>query len=155
MQIAVIGPLHGDWWRLFTHAVRLRERHATRSSRLLTIAIFGWLIERRHGPAVVLGAVPRCGGGGRAGGERGLLRAGRERGERPALALLAAWALPTCCAARAGDYYEGDLLGAGAFAALLLAVPFAVGGELAGGRGRRCDRAGRSVSGLAQFGESA
>ena len=43
----------------------------------------------------------------------------------PALALLAAWAAPDLRAARAGAYYEGDLLGAGAIAALLLALPFA------------------------------
>src|SRR5436190_2003397 len=42
-----------------------------------------------------------------------------------ALALLAAWSSPDLAAARAGDYYEGDLLGTGALAALLLAVPFA------------------------------
>ena len=32
---------------------------------------------------------------------------------------------PTCVAARRRDYYEGDLLGAAAIAALLLAIPFA------------------------------
>jgi len=41
-----------------------------------------------------------------------------------ALALLGAWAAPDLRAARAGDYYEGDLLGAGALAALMLAIPF-------------------------------
>ena len=56
-----------------------------------------------------------------------------------ALALLAAWAAPDLQALRAGEYYEGDLLGAGAFAALLLAIPFArARGELA----RRADRRG-------------
>ena len=43
----------------------------------------------------------------------------------PALALLAAWAAPDLRAARTGSYYEGDLLGAAAIAALLLAMPFA------------------------------
>ena len=42
-----------------------------------------------------------------------------------ALALLAAWSVPDLAAARAGEYYEGDLLGTGALAAVLLAVPFA------------------------------
>jgi len=41
-----------------------------------------------------------------------------------ALALLGAWAAPDLRALRNGQYYEGDLLGAAAFAALLLAVPF-------------------------------
>ena len=42
-----------------------------------------------------------------------------------ALALLAAWAAPRPVAARAGDYYEGDLLGTAAIAAVLLAMPYA------------------------------
>jgi hypothetical protein len=46
-------------------------------------------------------------------------------GNAAALALLAAWAVPDLEAARVGSYYEGDLLGAGAIAAVLLVVPFA------------------------------
>ena len=46
-------------------------------------------------------------------------------GNAGALALLAAWAAPDLRDARAGHYYEGDLLGAGALAALMLAIPFA------------------------------
>ena len=42
-----------------------------------------------------------------------------------ALGLLAAWAVPDLRAARTGYYYEGDLLGAAAIAAFLLAIPFA------------------------------
>ncbi len=42
-----------------------------------------------------------------------------------ALALLAAWAAPDLESAREARYCEGDLLGAGALAALLLAIPFA------------------------------
>jgi hypothetical protein len=49
-------------------------------------------------------------------------------GNAAALALLAAWVLPDLLAARAGTYYEGDLLGAGALAAVLLAIPFALRG---------------------------
>ncbi len=45
-------------------------------------------------------------------------------GNAAALALLAAWAAPDLRAARARDYYEGDLLGTGVLAALLLAIPF-------------------------------
>src|SRR5437588_111342 len=43
-----------------------------------------------------------------------------------ALGMLAAWAAPDLRAARIGAYYEGDLLGAGALAAVLLAMPFAL-----------------------------
>jgi hypothetical protein len=41
-----------------------------------------------------------------------------------ALALLTAWAVPDLESARAGEHYEGDLLGTGAIAVLLLAIPF-------------------------------
>ena len=46
-------------------------------------------------------------------------------GNGAALALLTAWAVPDLIAARRRSYYEGDLLGAGAIAALLLAIPYA------------------------------
>ena len=42
-----------------------------------------------------------------------------------ALALIAAWSIPDLRAARRGYYYDGDLLGAGAIAALLLVLPYA------------------------------
>ena len=67
-------------------------------------------------------------------------------GNGAALGLLAAWAVPDLMDARAGDYYEGDLLGVAAIAALLLAMPLrAPGGELAGGRHGRGGRVGAGV----------
>ena len=122
--MVIEGPLHGDWWKLlssqFAYESGLYEFVA-----LVVVALFGWLLERRHGPAVVLAVFL---GGGVAGALVALavypfaLVSGANAG---ALALLAAWSIPDLAAARAGDYYEGDLLGAGALAALLLAVPFA------------------------------
>ncbi len=92
---------------------------------IVTVAIFGWLLERRHGPAVVLALFLGA-------GAIGALLASAvypiplvSGGNAAALALLAAWAAPELEAARAGSYREGDLLGAGALAALLLAMPFA------------------------------
>ena len=106
------GPLHGDWWKLFTSQFAyVNGLYAFVA--LLAVAIFGWLLERRRGPAscsrVFLG-----GGGDRgAGGERRLLPS---RSSAAATArrsrLLAAWAVPDLEDARRGRYYEGDLLGA-------------------------------------------
>jgi membrane associated rhomboid family serine protease len=123
-RIAVLGPLHGDWWRLFTSAFAyLNGLYAFVA--ILTLAIFGWLLERRHGPGVVLALFLGA-------GATGALVAGAvypyaivSGGNGAALALLAAWAAPDLEAARAGEYREGDLLGAAALAALLLALPFA------------------------------
>ncbi len=124
-KLALDGPISGDWWKLFTSQFAyLNGWYAFLA--LATIAIFGWLLERRRGPVVVLalslgasatavlvaGAVysePIVGGGNAV-----------------ALALLAAWAAPDLRAARGGYHYEGDLLGAGAIAAVLLAIPFAL-----------------------------
>jgi len=90
--------------------------------------LFGWLVEQRHGPGAVLAIFL---GAGVIGGLVAVavyplpLASGANAG---ALALLAAWAVPDLRAARAGDDYEGDLLGAGVLAAVLLAMPFASGG---------------------------
>jgi membrane associated rhomboid family serine protease len=122
-RLAVIGPLRGDWWKLLTtQFVYLNGLYAFVT--LLVVAIFGWLLERRLGPFFVLVLFI---GAGAAGALVALavyplpIVLGANAG---ALALLAAWAAPDLRAARAGDYYEGDLLGAGALAALLLAMPF-------------------------------
>lgn len=92
---------------------------------LLSTALFGWLLERRHGPAVAIavffgGAIS---GALVAGAVYGLpIVSGASAG---ALALISAWSVPDLIAARRGYYYEGELLGAGAFAATLLLVPYA------------------------------
>jgi len=92
---------------------------------LVAIAIFGWLLERRHGPLAVLlvflvgaaggawvSAVVSSGNDGIASGANG-----------GALALLCAWAVPDLLARRARREYSGDLLGAGVIALVLLAMP--------------------------------
>jgi len=123
-KLIVVGPLHGDWWRLFTTQFAYGNG-LYEFVTLVPVAIFGWLMERRWGPAVVLALFL-------GGGVAGALVASAVYpvaivvgGNAGALALLAAWAVPDLKAARTGYYYEGDLLGAGAIAAVLLATPFA------------------------------
>lgn len=122
-RLVVVGPLHADWWKLLSSQFSyLNGWYALFT--LLVIAIFGWLLEQRFGALVVLVLFL-------AAGAAGALVAlavyplpivlGANAG---ALALLAAWAAPDLRAARARRYYEGDLLGAGALAALILAIPF-------------------------------
>jgi hypothetical protein len=125
-NMVLIGPLHGDWWRLFTSQFAyLYGIYAFFA--IVTIAIFGWLLEQRHGPVLVLALFFAAGLAGALVAEAVYSVPVISGGNAPALALLAAWAAPDLRAARSGGYYEGDLIGAGAIAALLLAMPFARG----------------------------
>jgi membrane associated rhomboid family serine protease len=123
-HLAVIGAIDGEWWKLFSsELVYLYGLYAFFT--IVAIAIFGWLVEQRHGPVVVLALFFGAGAIGvlvsSAVYETPILSGANA----PALALIGAWAAPDLRVARARGYYEGDLLGAGAFAALLLAMPFA------------------------------
>jgi hypothetical protein len=124
-KLVIAGPLHGDWWKLissqFTYTNGLYAFVA-----LLGVAIFGWLLERRLGFAVVLALFLVAGVGGALVASAVYSQAIVIGGNAGALGLLAAWAVPDLRAARSGVYYEGDLLGAGALAAVLLAIPFAL-----------------------------
>jgi membrane associated rhomboid family serine protease len=123
-RIAIGGPLHGDWWKLLTSPFAyVNGLYAFVA--LLATAVFGWLLERRHGPAVVLvvffgGAVSGALVASAVYTEPIVSGAGAG-----ALALIAAWAIPDLRDARRGEYYEGELLGAGAIAATLLLAPYA------------------------------
>jgi membrane associated rhomboid family serine protease len=122
-KLVVAGPLHGDWWKLvssqFTYNNGLYAFTA-----LLVVAIFGWLLERRLGPVPVLALFLAAGVAGALAADALYTEAIVIGGNAGALALLAAWAAPDLLAARDGTYYEGDLLGAGALAAVLLTIPF-------------------------------
>ena len=122
-KVAVIGPLEGEWWKLFTtQFAYLNGLYAFVT--LLVVAIFGWLLEQRWGAVFVLVLFLAAGATGALVAVAAYPDAIAIGGNGAALALLAAWAAPDLRTARAGGYYEGDLLGAGALAALLLAMPF-------------------------------
>jgi membrane associated rhomboid family serine protease len=123
-KLMIIGPLDGDWWKLFsTQFVYLNGLYAFVT--LLAIAIFGWLLERRHGPVAALVVFLGAGATGALVASAVYAEPLVSGGNGAALGLLAAWAVPDLIDARAGDYYEGDLLGVAAIAALLLAMPYA------------------------------
>jgi hypothetical protein len=123
-HMALIGPLQGEWWKLFTS--QFAYAYGLYAFFLIvTIAIFGWLLEQRHGPGLVLALFFGAGASGALVAEAVYPLPILSGGNAPALALLAAWAAPDLRAARTGGYYEGDLIGTGAIAALLLAMPFA------------------------------
>ncbi|MGD1057245.1 MAG: rhomboid family intramembrane serine protease [Solirubrobacteraceae bacterium] len=122
-HMALIGPLGGDWWELFASAF-VYTNGVVAFVVLFAVALFGWLLERRYGPVMVLALFL---GASATGGLVALAVYPLPvvlGGNAAALALLAAWAVPDLQAARAGEHYEGDLLGTAAIAALLLAIPF-------------------------------
>jgi membrane associated rhomboid family serine protease len=124
-DVAVLGRLDGEWWRPLTAAFAY-DGTGYAFVALFAIAIFGWLIERRHGPLAVALLFLAGGAGGLAVVavvETFPLALGANGA---ALALLVAWALPDVRDRRSGRETDGDLLGAGVIAAVLLLLPLAV-----------------------------
>jgi len=90
------------------------------------IFLFGWLLERRHGPWAPLLVFLLGGAGGMSlaivGDDVGIVSVG---GNGAALALLAAWAMRDVLGRRRGVQDDSDLLGALAIAAVLILLPLA------------------------------
>lgn len=121
-SFVLAGPLHGDWWRLFASPLT----YGTTGYALVALSavgIFGWLLERRHGPAVLISLFLLAGAGGMAVVAVSYAFPLAIGGNGVALAFLAAWAVPDLVDARRGEEIDGDLIGAGVFAAALLALP--------------------------------
>ena len=123
-DVAVVGPLDGEGWRLATTPF-LYQDIWYQLAAVLAIAVFGWLLERRHGPVVVVILFALGGAGGAALAtvvEPIPLAVG---GNGAALALLCAWAVPDLIRRARGEDYEGDLLGTAVIATVLLLMPAA------------------------------
>jgi membrane associated rhomboid family serine protease len=123
-EIAIIGPLHGDWWKLittqFAYGNGLYELFT-----LVAVALFGWLLERRRGPVVVLALFLATGVTGALVALAVYPEPVAIGGNAGAIGLLAAWAIPDIEAFRSNYYREGDLLGVLAILVVLLAIGFA------------------------------
>src|SRR5436305_33114 len=124
-QIAVFEKPGSHWWRLITSSF-VYSNTGYAFITLGAIAVFGWLLERRHGPLPVsaLYAVGAVGGTAAAAALRSVpVVLGANGG---ALALIIAWAIPDLLALRHGEQIEGDLLGALAIAIAVALMPLVV-----------------------------
>jgi membrane associated rhomboid family serine protease len=92
----------------------------------VSIGIYGWLLERRHGFLAVLVVFLAGGAGGYALVAYADPSPGALGGHGAALALLLAWAVPDLRAMRRGIEVESDMIGAAVFAVVLALLPIAV-----------------------------
>ena len=122
--LIIFGKPTGHWWHVVTAAFTY-DNAGVAFAALGTIAIFGWLLERRHGPVPVLilfglGAI-----GGIAVTAIAYPFPVALGGTGGALALLCAWAVPQLLALRSGEEVEADLIGAAVIAAVVALMPIA------------------------------
>jgi membrane associated rhomboid family serine protease len=113
-----------DPWRAVT-TLFVYTHTAYEIAVLGAVALFGWLLERRHGPWAPLLVFLLAGAGGAyvdvaVAGDDIVLGA-----NGAALGLLAAWTMRDLLGRRAGRQDESDLLGVLAIAAVLVLLPLA------------------------------
>ena len=120
----VLDPL-GEWWQILT-APFVHFSDWYQFAALGAVGVFGWLLERRNGPLVVLGTWLLGATGGMAvvkAVEGDVLAVGASGG---ALALLCAWAVPPLLERRrSGAEDDVDLLGPAVIFVLLALMPIA------------------------------
>lgn len=124
-DVAVVGPVDGQWWRVAT-APFFADNLWYATICLVAIALFGTLLERRHGPLVVLAVFCLAGIGGIAAAaalETVPLALGANGA---ALGLIGAWVVRPVLETRRGEEPEADLIGAAVIAAVLLLIPVVV-----------------------------
>jgi membrane associated rhomboid family serine protease len=115
------------WWRLLVAPFAyLNTGYAIIA--LGTIALYGWLLERRHGPVVVLltFAAGAVGGAAVVATQSSLPVAYGANGG--ALALLVAWMIPDLLDLRKGRDIEGDLLGTAVIGIAVAVMPLVAQG---------------------------
>jgi membrane associated rhomboid family serine protease len=124
-DIAVVGKPGSDWWKLIT-APFAYSNTGYAFVALTSIAIYGSLLERRHGPIPVIALFLIGGVGGTA-----LTVAANDvpvvlGANGAALAMVVAWAIPDLLTLRAGEEVEGDLLATAAIAIVVALMPLVV-----------------------------
>jgi membrane associated rhomboid family serine protease len=126
-QIIVFGKPGSQWWRLIS-APFVYNNTGFAFASLGAIALYGWLLERRHGPLPVLALFAVGAIGGTAATAAAYGAPAVLGGNGAALALLVAWAIPDLRSLRAREEIDGDLLGTAAIAVVVALMPLVVPG---------------------------
>jgi membrane associated rhomboid family serine protease len=124
-QLVVVGKPGTHWWRLIT-APFVYSNTGFAFITLAAIALYGWLIERRHGPLMVIALFALGGVGGMAATAAAYSFPIALGGNGAALALLVAWAIPDLLELRARREIEGDLIGTAVIGVAVALMPLAV-----------------------------
>lgn len=125
IDVAIVGPIDDRWWRVAT-APFFAWNQVYVVVTLLAVLIFGGALERRHGWIVPLVVFAACGMGGAAAAaalESFPLALGANGA---AIGLLTVWAMSPVLELRRDGETDADLIGAGVYGALLLALPLVV-----------------------------
>jgi hypothetical protein len=122
--LIIFGKPTGHWWHVATAAFTY-DNAGVAFAVLGTTAIFGWLLERRHGPIPVLVLFGLGAIGGIAVTTIAYPFPVALGGTGGALALLCAWAVPQLLALRSGEEVEADLIGTAVIAAVVALMPLA------------------------------
>jgi membrane associated rhomboid family serine protease len=126
-NLVIVGSPAHQWWRVLT-APFVYDNTGYAVLSLLVIAIYGWLMERRHGPVMVIAIALIGGAGGLAlAGIVGVPTdiVGYMGGNGAALALLCAWVVPDLIQLLRKHDFDGDLLGTAVLAVVIALMPLA------------------------------
>ena len=123
-NLVVIGKPTGHWWKVITAAFTY-DNAGVAFAVLGTVALFGWLIERKHGPVPMLLLF----GIGAIGGIAAAALAAPApthvflAGNGGALALVSAWSVGQLLELRETGEVDADLIGAAVIAVVVALTP--------------------------------
>jgi membrane associated rhomboid family serine protease len=123
-NLILVGTPNGHWWKLITAAF-VYDNKGYAFISLGAIALFGWLLERRHGPLVPIALFLIGGVGGLAATVTIQSSAVALGAGGAALALTCAWAVPDLLELARTRDTDGDLIGAAVIAVAVALMPLA------------------------------
>ena len=127
-----LRAVDGDPWRFVTASL-VNEGTVAQFAAVVGIGLFGFLLERRHGPVVLVLLFALCGPAALAAAvavDPGTLVFGSHGA---GLGLLCAWLVPIVLGRSRGEDDDADLLGVLVIAAVLLLVPLISQGDALAG----------------------